>query len=81
MNWNSTTARAEASRAFHRHECLSLLRPPVSQLPTPELVVDYFLWRAEDPQRNALNACCCWLLRRDGLKAQAVTAQLLSLPV
>ena len=30
----------------------------ISQLPTPELVVDYFRWRQEDATRNALNAHC-----------------------
>src|SRR6478672_7233106 len=38
----------------------------VSQLPSVELVVDYFRWRAEDALRNALNAHCYWLLRRQG---------------
>lgn len=43
-------------------------------LPTREYVVDYFRWRAEDARRNALNAHCYWLLRRqghDGGKADA----------
>jgi tRNA(His) guanylyltransferase len=38
----------------------------LSQLPSAELVVDYFRWRAEDAHRNALNAHCYWLLRRQG---------------
>ncbi len=38
----------------------------ISQLPSVELVVDYFRWRAEDAHRNALNAHCYWLLRRQG---------------
>ena len=38
----------------------------VSQLPSVELVVDYFRWRAEDAHRNALNAHCYWLLLRQG---------------
>jgi tRNA(His) guanylyltransferase len=38
----------------------------VSQLPSAGLVVDYFRWRAEDAHRNALNAHCYWLLRRQG---------------
>ena len=53
----------------------------LSQLPTSALVVDYFLWRAEDAHRNALNAHCYWLLRRDGLTAQTATNQLLGLSV
>jgi tRNA(His) guanylyltransferase len=38
----------------------------ISQLPSVELVVDYFRWRAEDAHRNALNAQCYWFLRRQG---------------
>ncbi len=53
----------------------------LSQLPTSALVVDYFLWRAEDAHRNALNAHCYWLLRRDGMNAQEATDRLLGLSV
>ena len=35
-------------------------------LPTAERVRDYFLWRQEDAHRNALNAHCYWLLRKQG---------------
>jgi len=45
-------------------------------LPDIEQVQDYFLWRQEDAHRNALNAHCYWLLRKEGLSAQAATAQL-----
>lgn len=38
----------------------------ISQLPSAEFVIDYFRWRAEDAHRNALNAHCYWLLRRQG---------------
>jgi tRNA(His) guanylyltransferase len=41
----------------------------VSQLPSVELVIDYFRWRAEDARRNALNAHCYWLLRGQGRDA------------
>ena len=39
----------------------------ISQLPNPELVVDYFRWRSEDAHRNALNGHCYWLLRKQAL--------------
>ena len=45
-------------------------------LPTLEKVRDYFLWRQEDAHRNALNAHCYWMLRKEGLDAQAATNQL-----
>lgn len=45
-------------------------------LPNLEKVQDYFLWRQEDAHRNALNAHCYWMLRKEGLNAQAATKQL-----
>lgn len=38
----------------------------ISQLPRQEDVIDYFRWRNEDAHRNALNAHCYWLLRKQG---------------
>lgn len=38
----------------------------ISQLPTQKLVIDYFRWRNEDAFRNALNAHCYWMLRKNG---------------
>lgn len=37
-------------------------------------VIDYFRWRQEDSRRNALNAHCYWLLRKQGRKAREATA-------
>ena len=45
-------------------------------LPNIERVQDYFLWRQEDAHRNALNAHCYWMLRKEGIGARAATAQL-----
>ncbi|MCR4563676.1 MAG: guanylyltransferase [Clostridiales bacterium] len=45
-------------------------------LPTTENVVDYFQWRQEDAHRNALNAHCYWLLRKQGKSAIEATKQL-----
>ena len=44
-------------------------------LPTAERVQDYFLWRQEDAARNALNAHCYWMLRKEGLTVQQATEQ------
>lgn len=38
----------------------------ICQLPTINLVCDYFRWRNEDAHRNALNAYCYWTLRQEG---------------
>lgn len=53
----------------------------ISQLPTPKLVVDYFRWRQEDATRNALNAHCYWLLRKEGHTVRTATDSLLGLSV
>ena len=53
----------------------------ISELPNVELVVDYFRWRNEDAHRNALNAHCYWLLRKDGQTVQQATAALNRLSV
>lgn len=37
----------------------------LSELPSKQLVIDYFRWRNEDAHRNALNAHCYWRLRED----------------
>ncbi len=38
----------------------------ICQLPSRDLVVDYFRWRNEDAHRNALSAHCYWILRKEG---------------
>jgi tRNA(His) guanylyltransferase len=48
----------------------------ISELPSRELVVDYFRWRSEDAHRNALNAYCYWRLRQNGLTKTAATARI-----
>jgi tRNA(His) 5'-end guanylyltransferase len=39
-------------------------------------VVDYFRWRAEDAQRNALNGHCYWRLRQEGFSRRAAAGRL-----
>ena len=48
----------------------------ISQLPRKKDVVDYFRWRHEDAHRNALNAHCYWLLRKEGHDYKTVTTML-----
>jgi len=48
----------------------------ISQLPTRQLVIDYFRWRQEDAGRNALNAHCYWILRKEGKTVKEATAAL-----
>ncbi|MFP5270269.1 tRNA(His) guanylyltransferase Thg1 family protein [Coleofasciculus sp.] len=53
----------------------------ISQLPTIEIVVDYFRWRQADAHRNALNSHSYWCLRKDGKTARQATARLERLSV
>lgn len=53
----------------------------ISELPSVELVVDYFRWRNEDAHRNALNAHCYWCLRRAGQNVNEATDALEGLSV
>ena len=74
--YNSTLA-GEASAQFS----LKLGQPAcfdcrISQLPTAELVVDYFRWRHEDAARNALSAWCYWTLRKNHYSDQQATQRL-----
>lgn len=48
----------------------------ISELPTIDLVVDYFRWRNEDAHRNALNSHCYWLLREQGKSVEEATKSL-----
>lgn len=53
----------------------------VAQLPTQDLVIDYFRWRNEDAHRNALNSHCYWMLRKEGLSVGKATSKLTGLSV
>src|SRR5260370_34010568 len=53
----------------------------LSQLPSLELVVDYFRWRNEDAHRNALNAHAYSLLRNQGKSVGEATAALKGMSV
>lgn len=53
----------------------------ISQLPRANDVADYFRWRNEDAHRNALNAHCYWLLRKQGSKPEAAQKELDGLSV
>jgi len=53
----------------------------ISQLTSVKYVVDYFRWRQEDADRNALNAHCYWILRKDNYSPQAATNTLVGMSV
>ncbi len=53
----------------------------ICQLPNITEVVNYFRWRSEDANRNALNAHCYWTLRGDGKSARQATSMMLGLSI
>jgi tRNA(His) 5'-end guanylyltransferase len=66
-------ASAKSSLLLQDHACFDCR---ISELPNVDLVVDYFRWRNEDAHRNALNAHCYWLLRKEGQTVQQATSAL-----
>jgi len=66
-------ASAKFSVLLHDLACFDCR---ISELPNTDLVVDYFRWRNEDAHRNALNAHCYWLLRKEGQSVRDATAAL-----
>ncbi len=48
----------------------------ISELPETNDVVDYFRWRSEDANRNALNAHYYWQLRNQGMAATEATKEM-----
>lgn len=53
----------------------------ISQLPSKNLVIDYFRWRNEDAHRNALNAYCYWTSREGGASPNEAAARFLKMSV
>ncbi len=53
----------------------------ICQLPNITEVVNYFRWRNQDANRNALNAHCYWTLRGDGKSARQATSMMLGLSI
>ena len=67
-------ASAALSLAIGEH---AVMDARLIQLPSFDLVLDYFRWRQEDALRNALNSHCYWKLREAGLSPKQADAQLL----
>ncbi|NHQ85041.1 guanylyltransferase [Iodobacter sp. HSC-16F04] len=65
--YNSILAGEASAKFTLLSQTLAAFDCRISQLPSKQLVVDYFRWRNEDAHRNALNAHCYWILRKEGL--------------
>lgn len=67
---------AEASAKFSLMQGdLAIFDARICILPNAKTVEDYFRWRHEDAHRNALNAHCYWMLRKEGESVNTATAQ------
>ncbi len=74
--YNSTLA-GEASAAFSLElGMVATFDCRMAPLPNEERVEDYFRWRQEDANRNALNSHCYWMLRKEGKSVREATAEL-----
>lgn len=78
---NSVLAGQASARFSQGLGALACFDCRISELPTADLVVDYFRWRNEDAHRNALNAHCYWCLRKNGKSVKEATGTLLNLSV
>ena len=79
--YNSTLAGEASAKFSLLLGQLATFDCRISQLPSVDLVVDYFRWRNEDAARNALNAYCYWTLRKDKLNENQATQRLMGLSV
>ncbi|WP_036613396.1 tRNA(His) guanylyltransferase Thg1 family protein [Oribacterium sp. P6A1] len=74
--YNSTLA-AEASAVFSLELGMAATFDcRMVPLPNAQRVEDYFRWRQEDANRNALNSHCYWMLRKEGVSVHKVTSEL-----
>ncbi len=80
----NTTLAGEASAYFSKElykrmqiDIIASFDCRVCPLPNTQIVEDYFIWRQEDANRNALNGWCYWTLRKEGKSARSANATLL----
>ena len=67
----------EASAKFSQSiGAIGVFDSRIVPLPDAGVVVDYFRWRAEDANRNSLNAWCYWALRKNGATGNEATRSL-----
>lgn len=79
--WNSILA-SEAGACFSLNlGKLASFDCRIIPLPRDREIMEYFQWRQEDASRNALNAHCYWLLRKQGLSNTAASELLRGMPV
>lgn len=77
----NTTLAGEASAFFTKElykrlgiDVIASFDCRVCPLPNEALVTNYFIWRQEDANRNALNGWCYWTLRKNGESKRSATS-------
>jgi len=73
---NSTLAGLASAKFTMESGIIGSFDCRISQLPSIDLVEDYFSWRQEDAHRNALNGYCYWTLRQHNISARQATSML-----
>jgi tRNA(His) guanylyltransferase len=79
--YNSTLAGEASARFSLLLGSVATFDCRISQLPSIDLVVDYFRWRNEDASRNAMSAYCYWTCRKQGFDQHAATGKIFGLSV
>ncbi|MFB6454743.1 tRNA(His) guanylyltransferase Thg1 family protein [Chitinophaga sp. Hz27] len=74
--WNSILAGEASAKFSLLLGDLAAFDCRLCEFPNSMLVTDYFRWRNEDAHRNALNAHCYWLLRKQGSSATEATQRI-----
>ena len=74
--YNSTLAGVASATISMELNLLATMDCRIIPLPNIARVQEYFLWRQEDANRNALNSYCYWTLRKEGKSVREATKML-----
>jgi tRNA(His) 5'-end guanylyltransferase len=71
--YNSILAGESSAKFSLLFQDIGVFDCRICQLPQKNNVIDYFRWRNEDAHRNALNAHCYWMLRKENHNKKEAT--------
>lgn len=74
--YNSTLAGTASAVMSMMTRHIATFDCRIIPVPNIETVIDYFRWRQEDCQRNALNGYCYWELKKSGSTSHAADSRL-----
>jgi tRNA(His) 5'-end guanylyltransferase len=75
--YNSILAGESSAKFSLLFQGIGVFDCRICQLPQKNNVIDYFRWRNEDAHRNALNAHCYWMLRKEQYNKKEATAYIM----